>query len=399
MNEGRDIPVPPLTMIYSAANDVPMMVFEANNIGYKWDKRFLNGFAYEVEKKVEPTMRIHTLISDWAPKFPGMARKALNSIEKMTSASNELPPIIDALDKAWEDEHHDRYHTEVYFTTSCTSNGKTTSCSQQMHTRQVYDYTDHYYNYNRQAGELASRLLKDFVRKHPDIRIDEKLLLVPETNAENEWAMRQSRPAVKHEDWKQDDYLKLANTWATGSNLAILSPVAYKDHLGLLERTPQWNSARLSARSESYRTYRHSDAGPQEFQIAEAALSYAVEMSDSINRISGGIKYAGDNVPLLSRKIQQYVNVALHGEKGDEKALKQEVMTMAGEIYKRNYAEGFDIDPFKVGHIILWGVLGALAGAGAGFGADRLISKSKKSDEYFEEKNRSRISRSYRTGG
>lgn len=391
--------VPPLTRFYGVTNDVAMMVFEANNLGYSWDHSHPK-FAYELEKKIEPTFRIQTLISDYAPQSKEMMSAALRKIYKASSAMQDIQPAIQALDKAWDDEHHDRYRTEVYTTTQCTtsSNGKTstTTCRPVVQTRQVYDHTDHYYTYDRQQGRLAAKLLKEFVAKHPDIKIDEALLRVTETGAENEWAMRQSRNKLSgYKDLKQEDYIRLANTWATGSNYAVSMPKAYQSHAGVLSMTPQWAAANMNARSAEYRTYSHHDNGPQEFQIAEAALKYAVDMSRSVSKVHNGIVFAGENVPLLNHKISEYVNAALHGGEGNENKLRQEVMSLAREIYAKNYEGGFDTAPFKTGSIVLWTVMGMLAGAALGFGADRAIRNSQMSKDHFKAKRDEYYTRNY----
>ena len=391
--------VPALTRLYSMANDVPMQVFEANNLGYTWDSS-AQKFAYELEKKIEPTMRIHTLISDYAKNSHGTANAALDTLRPWTSAAQDLTPLITALDKAWEDTHDDIYRTEVYIVSVCTTTtiGKTTStsCHPEPRTRQVYDHTIHYYNYNREYGRQAAVYLRDFITKHPDLHIDGQIIPVTETNAENEWAMRQSRkflPADKR--LTEKDYLKFANMWATGSNFVKSLPAIYNGEAALHTRTPQWEAARKTAHDEEYSTYSHHDDGPEEFQIAESALAYAVDMQRHIVKTADGIDFTGRNVPLLTKKIQQFVDVSLHGAEGDKDKLRNEVMDLAREIYARNFPEGFDTEPSKWWMVLLWGVAGTLAGAAAGWAADRAISRSASSDSYFEKK-RSEMFGSYR---
>ncbi len=382
----RGLEVPPLTNFYSVTNDVAMMTFEGNNLGYAWNEwsdfwDSTDRIAYELEKKIEPTMRVHHLISDYAPEYPKLADKALNSLNKLVKAEPDLPEVIQALDDAWDEEHHDQYRTEVYFENVCTTstgaNGQsTTSCTPQMRTRQVYDHTDHYYTYHKEAGARAAALLKDFIEKHPDIRIEEKLYPVNVTNAENEWAMRESRRKQRGaSNMKSDEYLPLANTWANGSNFSVYLPKAYANHAGVVSATPAWDKARKTAQSESYQTYSHQDDGPQEFQIAEAALNYAVSMSRNSHAITDGIRTAGVQVPLLNKKIGEYVNAALHKGPGNPEKLRSEVMILAQNIYKKNFAGGFDTEPAKWGMVVLWTVLGGLLGGGLGYGADRLIDR------------------------
>ncbi|HRQ60736.1 MAG TPA: hypothetical protein PLO23_04390 [Alphaproteobacteria bacterium] len=380
----RGLKVPPLTMQYSVTNDVASMVFEASNMGYKWrvGKAFsrTNRIAYEMEKKVDRSMRIHTQIPEYAAQMEGIAAESQQSIARATAALATIKPIIVALNKAWDEDHDDVYRTEIYTETVCSSDGRGgTSCSPQVRTRQVYDHTIHTYTYDKQQGELAAVLLAEFMQKHPDIKIPEQLLLTHQTNAENEWAIRESRghrPGAS--PLKGDDYVTLANTWATGSNYNVLMPVAYEAHGKLMDKAPQWQQAKAGARYHRYRTYSSSDSGPKEFRIAEAALDYARSMASNIGRTAGGIELARTGIPLLSQKIIQFVNAELHGGEGDPDALLDEIMELARDLYDQNFAGGFDTQPFKTGNIVLWTFFGLVLGGALGFGADQLIEQRRR---------------------
>lgn len=375
----RGIKVPPLTMHYSVTNDVVMQVFEASNIGYKWgiSKAWgrSNRIAYEMEKKVDPSMRIHTQIPTYAAQMEMIAGEAKQSIAPAVAALESIKPAITALDKAWHESHVDVERPEIYLETVCSGN----TCTPQPRTRWVYDHTIHTFAYDKKYGELAASLLKDFAIKHPDIKIPELLILADQTGAENEWAIRESRGQMPGASTiKGDEYLTLANTWATGSNYNVLMPKAYEAHEKLLAKTPEWDKAKASARYSRYKTKFRSDSGPREFQIAEAALGYARTMATNIERTSGGIELARTGIPALSDKIVQFVNAELHGGKGDPETLRGEIMDLAREIYDRNYAGGFDVQPFKVMNIILWTFLGLAAGGALGFGADHMIAQRRR---------------------
>ncbi|MCD8566489.1 MAG: hypothetical protein LRY36_00920, partial [Alphaproteobacteria bacterium] len=349
----HDQKVPPLTMFYSVTNDVAMKVFEASNKGYAWSigSAFSrpNRIAYEMEKKIDPSMRFHTQIPEYAAQMPEIGKAALQSILPAMKASMAIKPAIVALDKAWDEYHSDVYRTETYTEQNCSTDGKgNRSCTTEVKTRQVYDHTIHTYTYHKNQGELASQLLNAFQQAYPSVHIDEELLLVPQTNAENEEAMRNSRKNLSgYEALKGDDYLKLTNVWATGSNYHVLMPRAEKNHAKLLETTPVWGKAKNSARSHRYTTYSHSDSGPREFRIAEAALEYAQAMAQNIDRTSTGIALAQAQIPLLSEKIKQFVNVELHGAPGNSSRLLNEIMYETRAIYDKNFAGGFDTQPFK----------------------------------------------------
>lgn len=368
--------VPPLTRYYSSVNDALMQVFEANNISYNSWGPAHEHFARELEYKTDRAFRIHTQITEYAARMPELARKARESIAPMTEAARDLQPAIAALDKAWDADHDDVYRTEYYTEEECSGSGESRSCTMVTKSRQVYDHTVHTYTYDRAAGVRAAALLQDFMRKHPDLDIKQPLILAWQTNAENEWAMRESRRRLPdYKELTQADYMRLTNTWASGSTYVTLTPGIWDAHGKLKTITPKWAAAAPAAHSDSYTTYSSSDAGPQSFQTAEAALSYAVHISKDINRIDSGMAAAQTGIPALHKKILEYIAVSLDRKPGDPDKLKSEIMRDARAIYSANYAGGFDTQPAKWGMVVLWSVLGLLGGAGLGFGADRLIDR------------------------
>ena len=361
--------IPPLTKYYASLNDSVMQVFEANNIAINTWGRDEQNFAYELEKKIEPTFRIHTQLREYAAQMPELAKNARTVLAKLAEVNQDLPPIISAMQKAWHDYHNDVYRTETETRTVCDAGGK--NCRTETTTRQVYDHTDHSYVYNAKAAQEAATLLRAFVAKYPDIKVGEELLKVFETNAENEWAIRESRKHLGgYKAPTQEEYLALTNTWATGSNYAVLTPKVYAANDALKTDSPAYDAALKTSRSHYYSTYSSSDSGPREFQLAEGVRQRVEGMNDNLNRLLGGIDFAAERLPALHGKIVKFINMKLHGEKGSTWGLRREILTEAREIYKRNFAGGFDTAPSKWGMVFVWLMLGGLAGAGTGFGVD-----------------------------
>lgn len=366
--------IPPLTKFYSVSNDMVMQIFEANNIATNVWGMSDRSFAYELEKKIDSSMRVHTLFTDYTKEFPTIATEARGSIKKMIDAEKDLIPIITALDNSWDEDHDDVYRTEYYTTTSCDSKG---SCTTQTRSRQVYDYTIHTYEFNANWARRAESLISQYKIRHPDVNIYEKLILPDETEAENEWAMRESRKRLKgYTAPTQEQYLAWARMWATGSNYNVFSPEVYKNHAKLISSGPEFSrSIRLAKSRYRYTTGSSTDSGPGPYQSAEKSLAFASNTQKNIAHISGGINVAEYSAKKLEKDMQTYVDVVLRNKPSTEKPskLKREILKQARDMYQYNFAGGFDVKPVKWMAIVGWTFLGIFLGGLIGFGIDSLI--------------------------
>ncbi len=371
----KGLTVPPLTRQYSLSSDAAMKVFESNNIALAKD-RTNETFARELETRIDPALKKHMLISEIAAEMPEDTRNALASVQKLTDATRELPAVANAFGAVWDESHVDSYHTEFYTTQSCDSKGQ--NCTTQIHTRQVYDYTTHTYSYNQAQGEAAYVALGNFLQKFPDLNVQERLHLASGTGAENEDAIKTSmKDRFKDKAMTAAEALGLANTWASGSNFTKYTPIIRNSEAQLNNLLPAWAQGKGTAQSTSYRTYSHSDAGPREYQIAEAVRDNAVTANNSSVKIIDGIAYAGSAVPSLSRQIRDYVDVSLHGKAGDPDKMRSQLMKSARDLYDKNFENGFDVNPFKWLMIVLYTTLGMALGGGMGAGVNWLLDKKK----------------------
>ena len=94
-------------------------------------------------------------------------------------------------------------------------------------------------------------------------------------------------------------------------------------------------------------------------------------------KITGGIQYAGQTAPALQAKIKEYIGVVLDRKPGDPDQLRGEVMQLSRNIYQKNIENGLDVEPFKWGEVVLFTMLGLLAGGAAGAGGDYYLTKRK----------------------
>lgn len=384
---------PPLTVYYSRSNDLAMQVFEANNNAFEISRSDA-AFARELEVKMDPSKRIHMQIPEYADEMPGNAENALTALDKLVRAERDLPPLIAALDAVWDEKHRDVTRTEFYTTEDCDSEGR---CTTTTHTRQVYDYTIHTYTYNKQAGENAVRALRDFMERHPDFDIAERLVPATEVHTDNLEAMARSmKELLKGNLPTEEQALRFANTWATGSNFTTYMPQVRDGHAGISREVPAWSTAKNKAESQQYRTYRSSDPGPAEYQIIERAKSGAMQALQASRAITSGIRQTAGQAQQLEQQAQEYIDVVNGEREGSPGKLRASLMETARDIYNANFKNGFDVKPFKAWLVAIWAVAGTLLGGLLGYGADQFINANK---YMWERARRAREEKKRRMGG
>ena len=360
--------VPSLTLFYSVTNDVTMKVFESTNLALAKDESH-DSFARELEKRINPALKEHTLISEYAQQMPKIAADATATLSPLTVAQKGLPAVVHAFEQAWSESHWDHYSTEYYTDVECDSEG---SCTNVRKSREVYDYTDHSYRYDRQEGIRAAALLNSFKAGRPDLEIDENLYYARRTHTENEGAMKTAlAKQLKNRAPTADEYLAFANTWAVGSNYTKYMPEVRKHYKGLTALAPEWDAVKNTARSRSYRTYSRFDSGPSDFRIAEGAENSARQTVAAAAKITEGVEFAAKNIPLLEQKIHEYVAVVLDGAEGNPKKLRAEIMDLSRDIYNKNFAGGHNVNGFNWPMVLVLGFAGLLAGGFGGAGIGR----------------------------
>ncbi len=353
-------------------NDGVMNIFEAWNNAH--DTPFENPtrqFASELEIHVDPAFKVFSHeLPDLIPPLKEHSNSLLKILKPLTDAGDDSYAIARLLDRAWSESHVDHYRTvtetvQVSHTDSKGRNYYTT----EIRTRQVYDHTTHTYNYHSQAGEKASIALDNFVGNFPNLRLPERPRTASKTGAENEYAMTSSRKNDKKAQIAEEDFLKIAALFATGSTMMTNEPTIISEGKHLGGDSLRWAESRLGARSTSYDTNSRIDSGPKEFQVAMNAQEHASRLTDSINDIVGGIVYTRDNSPALYEKIKQFIYIELN-HKGYSKQLSREIMDMSMQMYQLNFKKGLEVDRFRPYMVALFVFIGAVAGGVVGYGID-----------------------------
>lgn len=365
-------PVPPLTKFYATTSDYTMQVFEANNTAF--ERGGSNStFGAELDYRMDRALRVHKQIPEYAKEIPGAAAAALDSVDKLVKAAQELPPVIAAFEATWDEHHRDVTKTRRWTEKECDSENK--NCRDVEKSEEVYDYTVHTYTYHADQAAVAAKLLGAFLERHPDLQVNERLILSTKTDPENEYAIEKSmKELFKGKIPTQAQALEMANKWATGSNLYTLQPSINANHGGMRSIAPQWQAAMRTARSQQYNTNSHSDSGPAEFRTANNARDYASATHTDASRVVNGIRMAGNSAKTLEAQVKEYVGITQDYKPGNANKKRGEVMQTARAIYQNNFAGGLDVQPFKWLEVMIYAGLGLLGGGLAGAGADKLIN-------------------------
>jgi hypothetical protein len=385
--------MPAVSRVSTSAFDIANMVFQSSNEAFVMGNK-PEDFAHALQNNIGEN-ELHTSLETYALNMPQDVANALQTLDGAADAAEEMPAIATALSNAWSESHYDVTHEEEIVeevveeveTCSYDADGEeycTTSyeTTYEITYETVYDYTIHTYNYDREQGELAERLLNEFMARHPDVNIDEVLKLAVNTSPENEKVMAESRSrALGGKEPTDQDYLALANIWATGSKITQHAPALTDRFNTMKDLAAQWDQDEDTADSTFYITFNHWDSGPEEYQTAKQSIPAAQALSEIAHKIVDGIKFSGQTVPQLNDKIKQYIDVVLDNRAGDAGQLRAEIMDMARALYNNNIEKGVDVNPFKVTDIILLTMLGIVLGggigAGAGFGIEQLGRKLK----------------------
>ncbi len=349
-----------------------MQIFEASNTAYERGGSNTT-FASELDYRMDRALRVHKQIPEYASELPAAAAAALESVDKLVKATQELPAIIAAFEASWDESHRDVTKTRTWTEKECDSEGK--NCRDVEKSEQVYDYSIHTYTYYADQGERASQLLGAFLERHPDLQVNERLILATKTDPENEYAIEKSmKELFNGKIPTQQQALEMANKWATGSNLYTLQPVITGNHSGMRSIAPAWAAAKRTAHSDEYKTYSRTDSGPAEFQTANSARDYSSATNNAASRVTNGIRMVGYAVKPLEAQVKSYVATNLDGKPGNATKQRRELMTSARAIYQSNFAGGLDVQPFKWLGVLMYTGIGLLLGGLAGAGADKLIN-------------------------
>ncbi len=342
------------TLYLAGLNDLTMKIFECWNDANENNDNIYKKFAIELEKRFDPTIKKHHYeLSDLFEIVPQSLQEVKKQLNNFTKTQEALPAIIDNFAKSWSDTHSHHYRTVVY--SSIDEDGDII-----LKTDQVYDNTTHSYNYDADFGEKASKSLNELLDSILDIRLREKIFTALKTNPEGEKAARTSRKKEEEKVFSQEDLKAIADTWYAGSTFTLGENLVYNFWSDVQEDAKKWDVAKINAKSISYNTTSRSDAGPLEYQVARDARNHGNNLLASLNEVIGSVQNTEEDLPKLNLEISKFVDSAKNS--GDYHELGKNVLSLAKEMYKKNFKKGFDIEEFRTSMIVLCSFLGAVGG-------------------------------------
>lgn len=389
--EARGEKVGHTTRYLAHTSDSYMKIFECYNHSIdKFTGRFdRKKFARELEDRMDRSTSIF-IGYDLYCLLPGLAAEADScraELGNLESVMQELRPVIDDLDRAWEDSHVDHYRTEVYTVeVSHTDSNGNTYYTTEIRTRQVYDHTVHTYRFNLNSSLSASKNLDQLVG-NGSVELKQEIKTATVTNADGEAAAYDSRNNKKNRPDTQEEFLTMANLCFDGSTLVTEMPQVQDRWTGLNNYDDLLRQAIVSSKDHRYTTYSHSDSGPEEFQINEKTLGISADLYSRLRKIFDGIEYTRENAPVLEQKIRQLIAVELDNQKGNPKKITREILSIARNGYEANFEKGVNTSNDYLGLIFLAFLLGGMAGVGAGYGLDKLGDRF----DWYKEKDQNKI--------
>jgi len=375
------------TLYNAGLNDLSMKVFEAWNDSWRYsttDKKAYMNFADNLFDVMTKHKFRHNL-ADFLKSVPEEGNNSLNKLSGFIDARNRMNTVKNHFSNTWDESHIDNYHTEMRSrTVTHTDSEGHTSTSTEYYTVSVYDDTTHTYNYNRNEGLQASVTLDNLLEDFKDIPMKIEIETADKVKSENRSAIKESRKnkskkEEEQKDFSETEYLNFANQWKFGS-IIYLNKDTFEAPWNLLKiDADKWRGAKETARSDRYKTTRHSDSGSLEYQIANKTKGNCDRFIVPVNNVVNGINYIRNNMPELEKKIKLFMEYGHADEKTSKAELKKmafEIKEMTQEIYKEAFPLGADVKRYNVGMVILCGLIGLFGGGASGAGVGFIIDRA-----------------------
>jgi hypothetical protein len=354
-------------------NDTCMKILECSNTAVKrttFLHSYTHMFASELDLRQERSLKIYKYdlsnllgkegyLLKWSDPEKNEDLKQLSTVfMKANSADNSLGPV-------WKVAHEDVYHTEFYTTTSTDSNGNTTT---ETHTRQVYDYTIHTYEYHPENNSRAFVACDALIASsYPESLLKYQVSKI--THAENEYAMDTSDRRDTTGRLKEHDMTMLSSSWLRGSTIPENLCTANSHFIKIPVALSNWKTTAPKAKSVEYQNTNREgeEPGPPDYQIYNILHNQTIGMVANIGRIFNTINNNNAKFEQIRMDIENLVQI----EKGNTKGvlpresatrLRKNIINNTLAVYKTTFSNGFNPSYYSVLVVVLWALGGALIG-------------------------------------
>ncbi|MFH1637286.1 MAG: hypothetical protein ABIB71_02570 [Candidatus Woesearchaeota archaeon] len=365
-----------ITKFLTSTNDLCMQVFDAYNESYTGKFAMSpRGLGSSLAQKYSRSTQGSTL-KELLSNSVTNAKQLKKNLSIHIKVLKELNKISSSLNSAWSESHVDHYRTEVYMAVETYTDAKGNSHVKVVpRTRQVYDHTEHTYQYDKSSGIEAANNLKDMFKQIPKLSPIEKIATAGKVSLEGKEAARKSRG--ENSKLSEEDFLRISNMWCNGTRHDDNLELVVGEYSGLENEAAAWDTAKDTAQAYyHYITHSTTDSGPRQYRVAKQTLHTAQSIAGRIGGTVNAINLVMGKVPELETSLEDYLRLTLERikDKKEEKRLKENIMEETKGMYSSIFSEGIDMDRFKEWKVALWTAAGAGSGLGLGYLVDYLSS-------------------------
>ena len=270
------------TRFYASVHDMAMSVTEAWNT--------MNSRSQDkgsVEEHLDRT-RLQELCGH-VHEYSKQMRQDFRDYDKLDT---EVARCVGALDDSWSYTTRDNYRTEVYTETTTDSDGNPTM---ETKTREVYDNTDHYFNFSRGAAKEALQSMERIqgLYANADLnppRVAENQIDIARLEEVERMFLKRLFQQTIVEDLKHnptdEELTQAANQWLVSTEVdSLLTQFEQQLVTGMERQESAFRDILQSNRSYHYNTTSRSHSGPRGYRAAHHLRSPLYDATSSWNTL------------------------------------------------------------------------------------------------------------------
>jgi hypothetical protein len=377
-NEYQGKGISPTNMYIPLVNDFCMKNFEVWNDANNYLTFNQDWFAHYLEVKQGQDAYRYDL-NDLRELIPQYGDTVLEqSLQEYSQLKKETQPVEKNLDAAWNYRTRDNYHTEIRTRQNCSTNSEgNTTCTTETYTVQVYDDTDHYWDYFATPGKQSAKQLEKLLTEFPKLEFPDNVLTATQTNADGEYAAEKSRTPLGKGTitLSPEELLDISKIWHKGSTLLYDKEMAEIHHRELHKYGGQWIALESQAESVYDNTTRRKESGPKTYRMNEQSLHASQGIIHHISSMENLIQYNKEEIEAISTLGDSLIQEHYFGDKGHARDLIEEYHDRTISLYETNFHNAPPVEKYNPWAVAGVGFLSALLGIGIGMGVEELSTE------------------------